>query len=179
MRLIRNRYGRWYSLVFIMTTMVLARVGFAMPLEDMNYLPSQPARATAPIEDEFLTTLYTLPAWVAEVERVCPWRIDGAEGYVRVIRTEQHGIHRLYLQWIRKSIASGPTEAISTIAVEELLEQYQVRVQMPKAQLSTHHCTLEALAEDIHNERRYRLIFELSNPGQYTLAITHLLMGNL
>lgn len=157
----------------------LMSVSLAEPLQDMNYLPSPPVSVQAPVDDEFLTSLYTLPAWVAEVDRVCPWRIDGAEGYVRVIRTEQYGLHRLYLQWIRRGIASGPTEAISTIAIEELRDQYQVRVQMPKAQLNTHHCTLEALAEDVHNERRYRLIIELTHPGQYRLAITHLFMGNL
>lgn len=173
--------GRW-SLANVAVAMLLVGLTARLQAEsvtDMNYLVSQPVTVKAVVEDDFLTTLYTLPAWVAEIDRVCPWRIDGGEGYVRVIRTEQYGIHRLYLQWIRKGIASGPTEAIATVSVEEIRDQYQVRVQMPTAQLNTRNCTLEALAEDIHNERRYRLIFELTTPGQYTLAITHLMMGTL
>lgn len=179
MQLMRNTLWQVRRLIVAVLAISALHDGYAAPLEDMNYVPSAPNVVRVTTDDPLLTTLYALPAWVAEVERVCPWRIDGAEGYVRVIRTEQYGIHGLYLQWIRKGIASGPTEAISTIAVEELREQYQVRVQMPKAQLNTHHCTLETMAEDIHNERRYRLIFELTTPGQYTLAITHLFMGNL
>ncbi|GGY32821.1 hypothetical protein GCM10011297_02210 [Bacterioplanes sanyensis] len=127
--------------------------------------------------DEQLKAIYKLPVWVAETQRVCPWRADGGEGYVRVIRTSAQGQHRLFFQWIRKGIAGGPTEAISTVAVEELEQQYQVRSQLPEP-LKPGGCELQAMAEDIHSERRYLMQYELSQdkPGHYHLDVTHKLM---
>lgn len=124
--------------------------------------------------DEQLKALYKLPVWIAESQRVCPWKTEAAEGYVRIIRTEQLGQHRLFLQWIRKGIAGGPTEAVSTVAVSQLESQFQVRTQLPKPK-KPGSCELYALAEDIHSERRYEMFYQLSQsqPGHYQLDVVH------
>ncbi|ASP40300.1 hypothetical protein CHH28_17165 [Bacterioplanes sanyensis] len=128
--------------------------------------------------DEQLRHIYKMPVWIAESQRVCPWKTEAAEGYVRLVRTEQSGQHRLFLQWIRKGIAGGPTEPISTVVVKQLEQQYQVRTQLPNA-VQPGSCELLALAEDIHNERRYEMRYFLSadKPGHYQLDVTHKLRG--
>ncbi|WP_430462119.1 hypothetical protein ACQUQU_04835 [Thalassolituus sp. LLYu03] len=138
--------------------------------------------ATAPqalAEDDPLTDVYKLPVWIDGLERVCPWKSSAGEGYIRVVRTDMNSHHGLYLQWVRKGIAGAPTQATSTVLVEELEKQYQVRLQMPSARLSSDACHLGMLGESITTERRYQFELVLKGPGNYTLNVTHLLEGGL
>lgn len=123
--------------------------------------------------------VYKLPAWVDQVQRVCPWRSQAGEGYIRVMRTEYEGRHGLYLQWIRKGIAGSPTQATSTVLVKELDQDYHVKLMMPEAKLSKNTCELTALGESMLNERRYQFHFTLKGPGDYQFRATHLLEGGL
>lgn len=130
-------------------------------------------------ENEQLAAIYKLPVWLDQAQRVCPWKSREGEGYIRVIRTETDGRHQLYLQWIRKGMAGTPTQAISTIQVEELAQDIAFRVEMPKAALHPGHCKMSARAEDVLTERRYDLLFTLTAAGEYLLEMTILYRGNL
>ncbi|MCA6060769.1 hypothetical protein HUF18_13345 [Thalassolituus sp. ST750PaO-4] len=123
--------------------------------------------------------VYKMPVWIDQVQRVCPWKSDAGEGYIRVVRTNVKGPHGIYLQWIRKGIAGSETQAISTVRVEELEGQYQVHLQMPQPQLSPDACHLTALAESIITDRRYKMELVVKGPGEYQLLVTSLLQGGL
>lgn len=123
--------------------------------------------------------VYKMPVWIDQVQRVCPWKSDAGEGYIRVVRTNFKGPHGIYLQWIRKGIAGSETQAISTVRVKELEEQYQVRLQMPQPELSSAACHLTALAESIITDRRYKMEFIVKGPGDYQLLVTSMLQGGL
>lgn len=138
-----------------------------------------PAALRAEVNDDPLAEIYKLPVWIDQVSRVCPWKSTAGEGYIRLIRTDLNSHHGLYLQWIRKGIAGSPTQATSTLQVEELENQYHVRLQMPSAELKPDACHLTALGESISSERRYRFDFILKGPGDYRLNVTHLLEGGL
>ncbi len=131
------------------------------------------------VSDDPLAEIYKLPVWIDQVSRVCPWKSTAGAGYIRLIRTDRNSHHGLYIQWVRKGIAGAPTQATSTVQVEELEQRYQVRLTMPQAQLQPDSCHLTALAEAISNERRYQLDFILKGPGDYKLEVTHLLEGGL
>lgn len=123
--------------------------------------------------------VYKMPVWIDQVQRVCPWKSDAGEGYIRVVRTNVKGPHGIYLQWIRKGIAGSETQAISTVRVEELEGQYQVHLQMPQPQLSPDACHLTAMAESIITDRRYKMELVVKGPGEYQLLVTSLLQGGL
>ncbi|WP_419811012.1 hypothetical protein [Bacterioplanoides sp.] len=130
-------------------------------------------------ENEVLKAVYKMPVWMDQVQRMCPWKSSDGEGYVRVIRTEQAGRHQLYLQWIRKGIAGSPTQAVSTVQVEELAQDLAVKIQMPKPSLEPGFCKLTARAENIITERRYDMTLLLKGPGTYELNTTTLFSGTL
>lgn len=121
--------------------------------------------------------VYKMPVWIDQVQRVCPWKSEAGEGYIRVVRTNFNGPHGIYLQWIRKGIAGSETQAISTVLVKELEEQYQVRLQMPQPELSSEACHLTALAESIITDRRYKMEFIVKGAGNYQLLVTSMLQG--
>lgn len=123
--------------------------------------------------------VYKMPVWIDQVQRVCPWKSDAGEGYVRVVRTNIKSSHGIYLQWIRKGIAGAETRAISTVRVDELENQYQVHVQMPQAKISRNACHLTALAESVITDRRYKMEFIIAGPGEYQLLVTRMLQGGL
>lgn len=130
-------------------------------------------------DDTELATIYKLPVWLDQTQRVCPWKSRAGEGYIRLIRTETDGRHQLYLQWIRKGIAGTPTQAISTVLVEELAGDLAVRFEMPDADVHPGRCQMMARAEDILTERRYDLLLTLTGPGDYQLEVTMLYSGDL
>lgn len=123
--------------------------------------------------------VYKMPVWIDQVQRVCPWKSEAGEGYIRVVRTNFKGPHGIYLQWIRKGIAGSETQAISTVRIKELEEQYQVHLQMPQPELSSAACHLTALAESIITDRRYQMEFIVKGPGDYQLLVTSMLQGGL
>lgn len=129
--------------------------------------------------NEELKTVYKLPIWIDQVKRVCPWKSQDGEGYIRILRTETGGRHQLYLQWIRKGIAGSPTQAISTVQVEELAKDLAVKIEMPAAHLDPGQCRLTARAENITTERRYDMVILAKGPGKYELQTTMLYNGNL
>ncbi|MAD46809.1 MAG: hypothetical protein CMI02_10060 [Oceanospirillaceae bacterium] len=137
------------------------------------------ARPAGAADDKLMTQIYKLPVEINAVSRVCPWRSKAGQGYIRLIRTDALTGHRLYLQWVRRGIAGAPTQATSTVPVQELEEDYEVRIEMPAATLGPHACKLSAIGEDITSERRYRFDFTLKGPGDYKLGVTHLLEGGL
>jgi hypothetical protein len=127
-----------------------------------------------------LPEVYQLPVWVDAVVKVCPWKSESAEGYIRLIRREHDdGHHGLYVQWIREGIAGAPTEAVSTLAVEELDSEYMVRMELPTAVLGRDACRLKARAEDMVNERRYEFDFLLRGPGELTVNVTRKMDGGV
>ncbi|MAK90149.1 MAG: hypothetical protein CMI13_02785 [Oleibacter sp.] len=135
---------------------------------------------SAPAEDDKLAKdIYKLPVAINAVSRVCPWRSNAGQGYIRLIRTDALAGHHLYLQWIRRGIAGSPTQATSTVAVKELMSDYEVKFDMPQARLGQDACMLSAIGEDVTSERRYRFDFVLKGPGDYKLGVTHLLEGGL
>ena len=85
----------------------------------------------------------------------------------------------MYVQWIREGIAGAPTEAVSTLAVEELDREYMVRMELPTAVLGRDACRLKARAEDMVNERRYEFDFLLRGPGELTVNVTRKMDGGV
>jgi len=127
-----------------------------------------------------LEEAYKLPVWVDAVTEVCPWKSSAAEGYIRLIRQEHSdGSHGLFVQWIRKGIAGQPTQAVSTLAVEQLESEYLVRLEMPESMLARDACRLKARAEDMVNERRYEFDLLLHGPGEMQVNITRMLGGGV
>jgi len=162
---------------FIARMLVLATVVSIVPAHAVK--KSQESAQDEEAVKNPLTQVYKLPVWINGVTRVCPWRSNAGQGYIRVIRGDTLAGHSLYLQWVRKGIAEAPTQATSTVEVEELRDDYQVRIEMPVAKLGPHSCSLSAVGEDITSERRYRFDFTLKGPGNYRLEVTHLLEGGL
>lgn len=123
--------------------------------------------------------VYKLPAWIERVAPMCPWKSATEEGYVRVIRTDFHGRHQLFLQWVKKADVGteNAAEILSTRAVEELETTYSVRVEMPRAHLNPTSCELQAEAEALNIKQRYRMNIVLREPGNYLLQVTRLLDG--
>lgn len=127
-----------------------------------------------------LAETYQMPVWVDAVIEVCPWKSESAEGYIRLIRREHDdGHHGLYVQWIRKGIAGAATEAVSTLAVEALENEYTVRIELPQAVLGRDACRLKARAEDMINERRYEFDILLRGPGELMLNVTRKMDGGV
>jgi hypothetical protein len=127
-----------------------------------------------------LPDAYQLPIWVDAVVKVCPWKSESAEGYIRLIRREHDdGHHSLFVQWIRKGIAGADTAPVSTLAVEELESQYMVRMELPTAVLGRDACRLIARAEDMVDERRYEFDFLLRGPGELTVNVTRKMDGGV
>jgi len=143
---------------------------------DADVQDAKIAEVMAPTD---ITESYVMPVWVDQVQRVCPWRSNAGEGYIRLIRSEHDGRHGIILQWIRKGIAGAPTQAISTIAVTELDTTYQVRVKMPEPELSEYACYLTAMGEDMMTEQRYKFDWILKGPGEYEFHATHMLNGGM
>ncbi|AHK17523.1 hypothetical protein [Thalassolituus oleivorans] len=143
---------------------------------DADVQDAKIAEVMAPTD---ITESYVMPVWVDQVQRVCPWRSNAGEGYIRLIRSEHDGRHGIILQWIRKGIAGAPTQAISTIAVTELDTTYQVRVKMPEPELSDYACYLTAMGEDMMTEQRYKFDWILKGPGEYEFHATHMLNGGM
>ena len=148
---------------------------------DSAQTPDRVSEEAVSIEmgDNKLKAIYRIPAWVAETHRVCPWQLEGGEGYVRLVRTEVDGRHELYIQWIRKGIVGSDSAAISTLRVDELSTDYAVKMEVPAATDRSAPCELTALAEDILTERRYKLNLHIMAPGEYRLGVTHMMMGGL
>ena len=130
--------------------------------------------------DQALVGAYQMPVWVDAVRRVCPWKSADAEGDIRLIRKlNDDGSHGLFVQWLRKGLAGAPTEAVSTLAIEELSTDYLVRIEMPEPQLSRDACLLKAIAEDMMNERRYEFGLILKGPGDMQVQVTRMLGGGV
>lgn len=135
---------------------------------------------TGRVSDQALVGIYQMPVWIDAVRRVCPWRSADAEGDIRLIRKlNDDGSHGFFVQWLRKGLLGAPTEAVSTLAVEELSTDYLVRIEMPKPQLSRDACLLKAIAEDMMNERRYEFTLILKGPGDMQVQVTRMLGGGV
>ena len=116
---------------------------------------------------EELTDAYRLPVWIDAVTQVCPWKSPSAEGYIRLIRREHDdGSHGLFVQWVRKGIAGQPSEAVSTLAVEELEHDFMVKLEMPEQTLARDACRLKSFGQDMINERRYEFDLLVRGPGE-------------
>ena len=132
------------------------------------------------VSDQALVGTYQIPVWIDAVRRVCPWRSADAEGDIRLIRKlNDDGSHGLFVQWLRKGLLGAPTEAVSTLAVEELSTDHLVRIEMPKPQLSRDACKLTAIAEDMMNERRYEFSLILKGPGDMQVQVPRMLGGGV
>lgn len=136
--------------------------------------------ASLSVRAEALTDAYQMPVWVDAVTEVCPWKSESAEGYIRLIRREHDdGSHGLFVQWIRQGLVGAPAEAVSTLAVEALENEYMVRLELPIATLGRDACRLKARAEDRVNERRYEFDFLLRGPGDMTVNVTRKMGGGV
>lgn len=142
---------------------------------------SQSSSDLSKVEDQVeglnsdLAPVYKMPVWVERVESFCPWKSKDGEGYVRVVRTERHGRHQLFLQWIQKGGTTATDKVLSTRSVEELENDYIVRLEMPKAMLNPKSCELTTMADSLNNSQRFRFKVVLREPGNYMLQVTQVL----
>ena len=61
-------------------------------------------------EDLSLQELYKMSPNIMTVKQVCPWRSATTKGIIRLMKIEDKGAHKLYVQWLREGIA-GTNEA--------------------------------------------------------------------
>ena len=112
---------------------------------------------------------------VESIKQVCPWRSANAQGVIRLMKVDEKGAHKLYVQWLRKGIAGTADLPMSTVAVSEINDHNYYRFNLPEGRLLSGACSIDTIMEDIVNERRFRLTVHLMGPGDYKAHISSLL----
>jgi hypothetical protein len=130
------------------------------------------------MEDVRIKELYKMSPAIEQVRQICPWRSATTRGTIRLMKVEEKGAHRLYVQWLREGIAGTEEAPLSTIAIEEINNDYY-RFNLPEGRLMAGACSIETIMEDIINERRFRLTLYLMGPGEYKVQTTRLLDGGI
>jgi hypothetical protein len=130
------------------------------------------------MEDVRIKELYKMSPAIEQVRQICPWRSATTRGTIRLMKVEEKGAHRLYVQWLREGIAGTAEAPLSTIAIEEINNDYY-RFNLPEGRLMAGACSIETIMEDIINERRFRLTLYLMGPGEYKVQTTRLLDGGI
>lgn len=147
----------------------------------MILLPSlTPSLMTRSFADDLpLQELYKMSPNIQAVKQICPWRSATTRGTIRLMQIEEKGAHRLYVQWLREGIAGTSEAPISTIGIKEINDEGYFRFNLPEGRLLAGACSVEAIMEDIVDERRFRLTLYLTGPGEYEIHLTRLLDGGL
>lgn len=140
-------------------------------------IPSLMTRSFA--EDLPLKELYKMSPNIQAVKKICPWRSATTKGTIRLMQIEEKGAHRLYVQWLREGIAGIVDAPISTIGIKEINDEGYYRFKLPDGRLMAGACSVEAIVEDMIDERRFRLTLYLTGPGKYEIHLTRLLDGGL
>lgn len=130
------------------------------------------------LADPAFDAVYKMPMEIEWVDSLCPWKSATETGYLRLVRSRDDNRHRLLVQWLRKRTEDAPGEVVSTRFIEELDQQYALRLQTPQVQLHPDHCELTMAAEDVDSERRYQLQLRLKGPGEYRLVVIEKLPGD-
>jgi hypothetical protein len=130
------------------------------------------------VEDVRIKELYKMSPAIEQVRQICPWRSATSRGTIRLMKVEDKGAHRLYVQWLREGIAGTKEAPLSTIAIQEINNDYY-RFNLPEGRLMAGACSIETIMEDIIDERRFRLTLYLMGPGEYKVHTTRLLDGGI
>lgn len=130
-------------------------------------------------EDLPLQGLYKMPPNIQTVKQVCPWRSATTRGTIRLMKVEDKGAHKLYVQWLRDGIAGTAEAPLSTIAIKEINDEGHYRFDLSDGRLLAGACSVETIMEDIIDERRVRLTLYLTGPGEYEVHLTRLLDGGI
>ncbi len=130
-------------------------------------------------EDVRLKEFYKMSPTIQQVRQICPWRSSTTQGTIRLMKIEEGGAHRLYVQWLRKGIAGTAEAPLSTIGIEEINVDHYYRFELPEGRLMAGACSVETIMEDIVDERRFRLTLYLMGPGKYEVHLTRLLDGGI
>jgi hypothetical protein len=130
------------------------------------------------VEDVRIKELYKMSPAIEQVRQICPWRSATSRGTIRLMKVEDKGAHRLYVQWLREGIAGTKEAPLSTIAIQEINNDYY-RFNLPEGRLMAGACSIETIMEDIVDERRVRLTLYLMGPGEYKFHTTRLLGGGI
>jgi hypothetical protein len=131
------------------------------------------------VEDVRIKELYKMSPAIQHVRQICPWRSATTRGTIRLMKVEEKGAHRLYVQWLREGIAGTKEAPLSTIAIEEINKDHYYRFDLPEGRLMAGACSIETIMEDIVDERRIRLTLYLMGPGEYEVHTTRLLDGGI
>jgi hypothetical protein len=130
------------------------------------------------VEDVRIKELYKMSPAIEQVRQICPWRSATSRGTIRLMKVEDKGAHRLYVQWLREGIAGTKEAPLSTIAIQEINNDYY-RFNLPEGRLMAGACSIETIMENIVDERRVRLTLYLMGPGEYKFHTTRLLGGGI
>ena len=130
-------------------------------------------------EDLPLQELYKMSPNIQTVKQVCPWRSATTRGTIRLMKIEDKGAHKLYVQWLRDGIAGTAEAPLSTIAIKEVNDEGHYRFALSDGRLLAGACSVETIMEDIVDERRVRLTLYLTGPGEYEVHLTRLLDGGI
>jgi hypothetical protein len=130
------------------------------------------------MEDVRIKELYKMSPAIEQVRQICPWRSATTRGTIRLMKVEEKGAHRLYVQWLREGIAGTKEAPLSTIAIAEINDNYY-RFNLPEGRLMAGACSIETIMEDIVDERRFRLTLYLMGPGEYEIDTVRLLDGGI
>ncbi len=130
-------------------------------------------------EDVRIKDFYKMSPSIKQVSQICPWRSSTTKGTIRLMKAEDKGAHRLYVQWLREGIAGTEQAPLSTISIEEINNDHYYRFELPDGRLMAGACSIETIMEDIVDESRYRLTLYLMGPGEYEVHTTRLLDGGI
>jgi hypothetical protein len=136
------------------------------------------AMSSHAVEDVRIKEFYKMSPAIEQVRQICPWRSATTRGTIRLMKVEEKGAHRLYVQWLREGIAGTKEAPLSTIAIEEINNDYY-RFNLPEGRLMAGACSIETIMEDIIDESRVRLTLYLMGPGEYKVHTTRLLDGGI
>lgn len=141
-------------------------------------LITEPSQAEG-IEDVRIKEFYKMSPSIKHISQVCPWRSATTRGTIRLMKVEDKGAHRLYVQWLREGIAGTDDTPLSTIGIKEVNDKQYFRFDLPAGRLMAGACSIETIMEDIVDERRFRLTLYLMGPGEYEAHTTQLLDGSV
>jgi predicted lipoprotein len=139
------------------------------------FFMAMPSHAVADVR---IKEFYKMSPAIEQVRQICPWRSATTRGTIRLMKVEEKGAHRLYVQWLREGIAGTKEAALSTIAIAEINNNYY-RFNLSEGRLMAGACSIETIMEDIIDERRFRLTLYLMGPGEYEIHTTRLLDGEI
>lgn len=131
------------------------------------------------LADKMLQDFYKMSPAIETIKQVCPWRSATARGVIRLMKVEDKGAHKLYVQWMREGIAGTPNMPLSTLPISEINDKNYFRFDLPDGRLLTGACSIETIMEDIVDEKRFRLTLHLMGPGQYEAHVSRLIDATL